>query len=294
MKTITAIHHQRREGLVEGFRRALTVIAMAGVSIMTGNMAIAQSAFTNRPFINGEVIKYNAYYKWGILMPKAGEASLTFSEKKLNGDITNRYKLLFHSSGMVESVYSMRDTLESVFNNDMILQEATKRTNDDKYYSVDKLSFSYRNDSTFAHSLRYDRKRVKIDTTLVATGEVFDIVGAVLFLRSLDWDNYHPGKRIPFKTVMGRDVINAFFIYKGQEIIEKGNVKYRTRRFTIDIYDDAFTDSKGAADLWVGDDKNRIPIKIRAKLKIGAAEVFYKESSGLRYPLDCRVEVKKR
>ena len=33
---------------------------------------------------------------------------------------------------------------------------------------------------------------------------------------------------------------------------------------------------------------------IRAKLKIGAAEVYYKSSKGLRYPLTSRVEIKRR
>ena len=42
------------------------------------------------------------------------------------------------------------------------------------------------------------------------------------------------------------------------------------------------------------DDENHIPIKIRAKLKIGAAEVYYKSSKGLRYPLTSRVEIKRR
>lgn len=46
-------------------------------------------------------------------------------------------------------------------------------------------------------------------------------------------------------------------------------MKYRTRHFYIDIYDDAFTQSKEAAEIWIGDDENHIPIKIRAKLKIG-------------------------
>ena len=64
-------------------------------------------------------------------------------------------------------------------------------------------------------------------------------------------------------------------------------MKYRTRHFYIDIYDDAFTQSKEAAEIWIGDDENHIPIKIRA-------EVYYKSSKGLRYPLTSRVEIKRR
>jgi Protein of unknown function (DUF3108). len=290
MKAIKAgVHQHRQQVLAIGSK-----FIIIGLLLCWVKQTAAQSFFENKPFTSGEVVKYNAYYKWGILMPKAGEATLSFHKRSTKTDTTYMYRLLFYSTGMVESLYSMRDTLESHFDQDMILRRSEKRTNDDNYYSIDKLTFSYRNDSTFAHSLRYDKNRVKIDTTLKDDGAVFDLVGSILFLRSLNWDNYQIGQRIPFKTMIGRDVTKVFFIYRGQEIIERGSVKYRTRRFSMDIYDDAFTDSKGAADLWVGDDENKIPIRIRAKLKIGAAEVFYKESSGLRYPLNCRVDTKKK
>ena len=40
--------------------------------------------------------------------------------------------------------------------------------------------------------------------------------------------------------------------------------------------------SQGSGGGWIGDDENHIPVKIRAKLKIGAAEVYYKDSYNLR------------
>lgn len=72
---------------------------------------------------------------------------------------------------------------------------------------------------------------------------------------------------------IGRERINISFRYTGQQIVERSEtLKYRTRHFYIDIYDDAFTQSKEAAEIWIGDDENHIPIKIRAKLKIGAVK----------------------
>ena len=44
----------------------------------------------------------------------------------------------------------------------------------------------------------------------------------------------------------------------------------------------------------MGVDENHIPVKIRAKLKIGAAEVYYKDSYNLRAPLTCRIVVQKK
>ena len=57
---------------------------------------------------------------------------------------------------------------------------------------------------------------------------------------------------------------------------------------------DSKNDAKEAAEVWIGDDENHIPVKIRAKLKIGAAEVYYKDSYNLRAPLTCRIVVQKK
>ena len=86
-----------------------------------------------------------------------------------------------------------------------------------------------------------------------------------MYLRSLDWDKMKSGESFPFQVAIGRERINISFRYTGQQIV-----------------------------IWIGDDENHIPIKIRAKLKIGAAEVYYKSSKGLRYPLTSRVEIKRR
>lgn len=43
-----------------------------------------------------------------------------------------------------------------------------------------------------------------------------------------------------------------------------------------------------------GKDSEEFPVKVRAKLKIGAAEVYYKDSYNLRAPLNCRIVVSKK
>jgi len=252
-----------------------------------------QCRLENKPFIDGEKVEYSLYFKWGILMPKAGQAAIGFTKTQENNTPGYMYRLLFRTTGMFESVYKMRDTLACFHDENMVLLRGEKRSNEGGYYSVDKLSFTSEKDKVSAHSLRYTPSRVRIDTTLTATGCAFDMMGSVLYLRSLNYDKINTGDRFSFKVMIGRDVVNVSFHYKGQTILERDNAKYKTRYFSMDIYDDVFEHSESAAEIWIGDDENRIPVKIRAKLKIGAAEAYYASSSGLRYPLTCRIEMPK-
>lgn len=258
-------------------------------------MIAAQTIPAKERFAAGEEVQYELYFKWGILMPRAGHATLTVNDTRYEGEPAYHYRLLFRTSGMFEKIFTMRDTIDCFFSPQMLLLKSEKRVNENDYYLVDELTFSYRDGKTSAHSFRYTPTRTKIDTMLVSEQYMFDMLGASMYLRSLDWDEMKAGDEFPFHVAIGRDRINISFRYAGQAIVERSEyLKYSTRHFYIDIYDEAFTQSKAAAEIWIGDDKNHIPVKIRAKLKIGAAEVYYKSSKGLRYPLTSRVEIPKR
>lgn len=256
----------------------------------------AQEIPVRQRFNPGEEVQYEVYFKWGLLMSRAGRAILSIHDAEYENNPSCHYRLLFRTSGIIEKVYKMRDTIDCHFTPDMLLLRSEKRANENDHYMVDDLHFSYENKQILAHSLRYTPTRTKIDTTLVTEEpHLFDMLGATLYLRSLDWEQMKNGDNYPFQVAVGRDLVNISFRYTGQQVVERSEtLKYRTRHFYIDIYDDAFTQSKAAAEIWIGDDENHLPVKIRAKLKIGAAEVYYKSSKGLRYPLTSRVEIKKK
>jgi hypothetical protein len=168
-----------------------------------------------------------------------------------------------------------------------------KRTLEGGYYEMDDLSYSYKNNETHIHAIRKNRNRVKTDTVLVGGECVLDLLGSLMYARTFNWENFSAGHKYSLQVGMGKSLIHVSYRYEGQRIVERDKIKFRTRLFIVDIYDDAFTESKSAMEIWIGDDDNHIPVKIRAKLKIGAMETFYKSAQNLRYPLTCRIEMPK-
>ncbi len=255
---------------------------------------LASSRAQTLPLSHGERVDYDLYFKWGLLMSKAGVATLSVSASEYQGTPSWHYNLLFRSGGVIEKVFRMRDTMDCHYSREPRLLACSKRTDEGGYYLVDNLLFGYREEGKVEiRSRRHTLRETKIDTLLTAREPVFDMLGATMYLRSLDWRTMAYGAEFPFAIAVGRDLVNARFRYAGQQIVEHKEAKYRTRHFYIDIYDEAFTQAKAAAEVWIGDDDNHIPVKIRAKLKIGAAEVYYRDSHNLRAPLACRVIVRK-
>jgi hypothetical protein len=237
----------------------------------------------------GEETVYDVYFKWGILMPRAGEARLTFDDTA-DSHATSLYRLTFATTRFFDTIYRMRDTLGCYYAPDLTLLHAVKHADEGNYPLTDELTFTTVNQQTLVRSHRYTPAATRIDTQLVSpSGYVFDMFGTVFYLRTLDWNRLRNGDRLTSKVAIGRDLVRIICTYRGRTLIRHEKQTYRTHRFTVDIHDDTFDQTKSPTEIWIGDDDNHLPLKIRSKLKIGAAEIHYKSSSNLKTPLRCTV-----
>jgi hypothetical protein len=290
MKEDSNHHPAAWEACVSKMRWLLLIVP----ALMWSGVSQGQPPCTwNKVFYHGEQTTYDLYFKWGILMPKAGLAHFSVKSAYYDSQYAWEYKLQFNTTGMFDKIFKMRDTLATYFSLDNRILFSDKRTDEGGYYIADRITFSPLPDKTYVHSQRHGRTGgIKIDTSFVVEGCVFDMMAVTMYLRAIEWENLKVKDELPFRVVVGREVINASFRYTGQEIVVPDNlVKYRTHHFYIDVYDPAFEHSKAAAEVWIGDDKNHLPIRVRAKLKIGAAEVYLKNATHLEHPFSCRIPI---
>jgi len=240
----------------------------------------------------GESATYDVYFKWGLIMPRAGDAVFSYNKDNTVDGASSRYSMNFKTAKFFDNFFKMRDTLSCYYSDENKLVYSHKASDEGGYYCIDELTFKYEGEKVNIHSYRYTPSRVRIDTTLTVVGEVSDLLGVVHYLRGIDRNALNSGDTYPMTVAIGKDLVKVQFCYQNQAIVERGKVKYSTRYFKIDIYDDAFESTTTSAEVWIGDDDNFLPIKVRSKLKIGYAEIYYKESSNLAHPLKCRIEVK--
>lgn len=278
------------ECVYRGFNIILLLLLLG-----SSNALHAQCKLKNTVFLSGEKIFFDVYFKWGLLMPKAGTAVMSVDEVSFEGKESIRQRLTFRTTSMFDHIFKMRDTIDTHFSMNLIPLQYEKRADEDGYFLVDRMTFQYKDGKTYAPTIRYDRNRTKVDTTHIVDGCFYDLLSVTMYLRTLDMKSMDIGDEYPTAIGMGKDIIQIRFRYAGQSVIERGgNIKYKTLRFYMDVYDEAFTQTKEALEIWVSDDENHIPIKIRAKLKIGAAEVYFNRIEGNRHPFKSRVVIPRR
>ena len=246
------------------------------------------------PFAPGEKLNYSIRYKWGLLMVRAGSANYSVAATTYKSAPAHKFSLSFRTSSGFDRIFKIRDVLHSYANMNMEpLFHQKSLSEGSTQYNEEMTFLRFGATKTQARSVRKNLDgSVRFDKSLEANGMAYDMVNLFTLARTLDYASLTSGKSISLSSFIGRDVVQMRAHYRGQTVIEKGKEKYKALKFDIDVVDEAFDTSEKAVEIWISDDQNRIPLRIKAKLKIGAAEAELSSSSGLKHPFTSKVSTK--
>jgi len=248
------------------------------------------------PFKDGEVLKYDVNFKWGLVMLKAGTANYAIKNGFYENNPTYKANLDFKTTPFFDGIFKIRDTLMSHVNTNLEPLYHIRKINEGKTHYWEEIFIkTYSANYTKARIKRQNAGIVKLDTTMVADNAGYDLLSIFMLARTLDYSQLTPEQTFRVSSFIGKDKVNITVHYKGQSVVEKDdNVKYKALLLVIDIGNEAFKESKNAMEIWVGDDKNHVPLKIVAKLKIGAAEANLTSCQNLKYPFTSKIDISAR
>jgi hypothetical protein len=248
------------------------------------------------PFQYGEELKYDIRYKYGLVMLKAGTANYRIRESYYQNESSFQTILDFKTSSFFDKIYKIRDTMRSESNSKLEPMYHIRKINEGNTSFLEEVFIQKH--SPFFSEVRVRREKygtVRFDTILTSESVGYDILNMFTFARSLDYPNLQQGQSFKITTFVGRDKVNIIVHFEGQSVITKSEtLKYKAYKLVVDITDEVFKESKSAMEVWISDDKNRIPLKLKAKLKIGAAEADLTYYNNLKYPLSSEIKIPRR
>jgi len=255
-------------------------------------LSLVSVSASDLPFQAGEKLAFDIHYKYGLVMLKAGTANYSIVSNVANN---NSYKLTldFKTSSFFDRIFRMRDTLSSTITENLRPVYHRRSVNEGNYQFTEELFFrKFGTDYSEVRVKRESRQLHKFDTILISNMLTYDILNLILYIRSFDLAQWQATPVRNVSTFVGRDKVHITIRCEGQSIVEKSDtLKYKTYKIAFDFTDSAFNESKNAIEVWLSDDKNRIPIKIRAKLRIGAVEVYLSSRENLKYPLSSEIKI---
>ena len=240
-------------------------------------------------FQPGEKLVYDAYYNWGFIWIKVGEAIFEVNETSDGKSLELRgYGGSFEN---YDWIYKVREDFRVTWDRETLLPREFSRVSTEGKYEVHN-RYTYAHDSSLIYTEVENSEMPLKQDTLTMPGCTYDVLSAIYYARDLDFSPYQPEEKIPVNILLDNKVNNLYIRYLGEEDIKlKTKDNYHAIVFRPLLVKG--TIFKGGEDMtvWVTNDANRIPLMVEAKILVGSVKAVLRSIEGNRYPLDAFMPV---
>lgn len=235
----------------------------------------------NESFTAGEELKFRVH--WGPL--NAAEAVMRVSDNyfMVNGRPCYKIDVFGNTTGLVDVMVRVRDNWGAYVDTASIIpQKAYRYIEEGRYRKNEMITFDHMQD--IATVLRLDKKtrKLKEKEDFKVPDNILDIVGGYYYLRTIDYDRYEPGDAIRVSGFFDDEIYNLEVNYLGRDQLKTKLGTFNSIVIAPTIPENDFFEGRQPVRVWISDDKNKVPLKIRAELGVGALEIDIKEMNNLR------------
>ncbi len=243
--------------------------------------SIFSSAQKGSAFQHGEYFLFNMSY--GFV--NAGKASLELTETQFNDKKVYFSKGYGYTTGMTKLFFPVEDHYHSYFDKFSGEPYCTVRKINEGGYTKDQLSYF---DNQKNVVLQKDNKK-KTENTYPVPNQVQDVISAFYYLRNHPKvDTIKEGESITINMFFDDEVLNFKLKFLRREIIKTKFGKIATMVFRPYVLKGRVFKESESLTMWVSDDENRIPLKVKADLLVGSLKAELEKCRGIKHPLALR------
>ena len=228
----------------------------------------------NEAFKRGEVLSFKVNY--GFI--EAGQAILEVKEetKEIGGRKTYHMVGTGVSKGTFDWFFKVRDRYETYIDEEALIPWIFIRRVSEGGYKINQ-------DYIFNHYKK------KVD---IGEGRVFDVpenvqdmLSAFYFSRNIDFTDAKAGDIFTVPCFVDKEVYPMKIKYMGKETIKIGIGKFRCIKFRPVVQKGRVFKKEEDLNVWITDDKNRIPVRAQAHILVGSIKMDLTSYSGLANPI---------
>lgn len=226
----------------------------------------------NTSFYKGEVLSYKVHY--GFL--NAATATMTISDDlhTINGFDCYKIEVFGRSVGMFDLFLRIRDTWGTYMDSSaMMTRKFYRKIEEGKYRKHEIVEFDQ--DNHVARVRTFDkRKKLWKPVEVFDTPEyVQDLVSGYYYLRTFDFSSTKEGETVQIAAFFDDEIYDFSIRFDGREILKTKLGKIKALKLTPLMPDNELFDGENSIEVWLSDDVNKVPLKIKAAMFVGAVEV---------------------
>jgi hypothetical protein len=243
----------------------------------------------NESFGVGEHLVYNVRYGW----LDAGQATMRIDEEvhEVNGRSCYKIDITGESKGLLYLFLKMKNHFCTYLDTTaLVSQHFYRYIQEGKYRKNEKINFDHAKKLAVVERLD-DHTRAPLDTVAFSVSDdIQDIASSWYTLRTLDFSQAQAGDI--FSTAVFFDDI----LYKEFKIRFLGRKILKTKLGTFNVLvlapvvpfasdGNSIFDGENSVELFLSEDENKIPLKVKIKLLVGAIEIDLTKYQGLKHEL---------
>ncbi len=234
---------------------------------------------TKLAFQGGEWLKYKLSYSNFL---NAGFSTIDTKE------ILNNNKPTFHisghgkSTGLVSLFFRVKDDYQTFMDKETLTPyRFIRKINEGGYTKNKEIFFDHHKKEATVKNYKHNTvKKYPISSNIQ------DILSSMYFLRNQDLSNLNIDEEIEIKMFFDQEINNFKLKYLGKEIIKTKFGKIKTLKFKPLVQSGRVFKEKESVTIWITDDKNKIPIRVKASLVVGSLRADLNKFKGLAHPFN--------
>ena len=183
-------------------------------------------------------------------------------------------RALARTTGLADRLYKVRDIYEGYFDSLSLLPiKSVRDISEGRYKKYDEVMYDH--ESGKAYSIKSGEHDVPAD--------IMDMATAFYFIRNIDYDTMSHGQIIDIDTFFDDEVFPFDMRYYGKEELKTRGGTFKCIKLVPFVEPGRIFESEDDMTIWISDDANHVPVRVRFNLIVGAIKCDLIGYSGLKY-----------
>lgn len=240
--------------------------------------AFSVNAQSHQAFQGGEWFQFRIHY--GIF--NASYATLEVKESNFKNKPVYHVVGQGKSTGALHWFFKVDDNYETYFDKYSGKPYRFIRQIDEGGHTRDiQIDFDHRKNEALVFNRKHDTKN-----TFPIREDVHDMLSSFYYIRNnLQVEGLKKGDVMHMNMFFDDENFDFQLKFLGREVVNTKLGKIATLKFRPYVMAGRVFEEKESLTLWVSDDKNRMPVKIKANLAVGSLDADIDAFKGLKHPL---------
>jgi hypothetical protein len=220
----------------------------------------------------GEELRYKVHY--GFVNAATARMVIADEVQFVNGKPCYKIDVFGESTGMFDVFLRIRDNWGTFMDTTSVMpQRAYRHIEEGKYRKHEIIDFDHRDQEAHVKVFSNSKQKWKPVEKFSIPDRVQDLVSGYYYLRTIDFKSKKNGDIIKLNAFFDKEVYDFSIKIVGREEVKTKLGVIRAIVLSPIMPENSLFDGENSVRVWISDDINKVPLKIKANMFVGAVEV---------------------